>query len=209
MPTYNYQGLEITCLYHSGFKIKSDNIVIYTDPYKVLDDESADLILISHDHFDHLDPDSINKIKKAETIVVAPSGTNAAVDNLKSMKVDDVTNIAGIRITAFPAYNLTLPNHPKDRGYLGYIIEIEGKRIYFAGDTDKVPEMENLKNIDVAMLPIGGGPTMDETQAAEAVKIIKPKIVIPMHYKDDVIPAGDANKFIQLVGSSSQVVVLE
>ena len=208
MKTLNLDSLEITHLQHASFKIKTPDQMIYLDPFKVSAGEPADLILITHEHFDHFDPASIKKISDPETIIVLPVYLSDKISgNIKPIKIGETIKIAGLEITALPAYNLTKSFHPKDRGDLSYLIELDGKRIFFSGDSDNVPEWKNLKNIDVAMLPIGGTYTMDEEEAAEAVKKIQPKMVMPMHY-GPIPGGGDAEKFKGLVGGSTQVQIL-
>lgn len=195
---YQLNNLEISWLGHAGFKIKNGDQVIYIDPYNVSFGEKADLILCTHDHFDHKDEKSITVLSKSETEVLV-GGENIHEGEEREMN--------GVKIKAVPAYNLTKPFHPKGKG-VGFVIEIEGKKIYHAGDTDKIPEMAELGEIDLALLPIGGTYTMDALEAVEAVKVIKPKKVIPMHYGTLSETPGDPEKFKELVGDISEVIIL-
>lgn len=188
MKTLNLDGIEITHIHHAAVKIKTKDLVIYVDPYQVAD-EQADLILITHDHPDHFDSGSILKLGKPTTKIIAPEILKGEVSgDVKTLKPGESEEISNVKISTIPSYNLSRPNHSKDKGYLGYVIEVLGKRIYVPGDTDKTPEMVALKNIDLAFLPIAG-PMMDEEEASSAVKEFKPKIVVPYHY-GEVIGGG-------------------
>lgn len=201
---YNLDNLEITWISHASFKIKRLNskiypeFVIYLDPYNISFGEKADLILITHDHFDHKDEKSIQVLSKDKTEILI-GGEN--------IKEGEEREIKEIKIKAVPAYNLTKPFHPRAKG-VGFVLEIDGKKIYHTGDTDKIPEMAELGEIDLALLPIGGTYTMNEEEAAEAVKIIKPKKVIPMHYGSLSETPGDPEKFKELVGRKAEVIIL-
>lgn len=203
--TYNLDNLEITWLKHASFKIKcleskvyGPEFVIYIDPYNVSFAEKADLILVTHDHYDHKDEKSIAQLSKTTTEVLIGG---------KNIKEGEEKEVNGAKIKAVPAYNLVKPFHPKGRG-VGFVIEIEGKKIYHAGDTDRIPEMAELGEIDLALLPIGGTYTMNEVEAAEAVKMFSPKKVIPMHYGTLSETPGNPEKFKELVGESSEVIIL-
>lgn len=197
--SFNLGNLEITYLGHASFKIKNGDFVIYLDPYQISSGEKANLILITHDHSDHKDDKSIEFLKK-ETTEILIGGEN--------IKEGGKKQINNVKIKAVPAYNLTKPFHPRGKG-CGFILEIDGQRIYHAGDTDKIPEMAELGKIDVAMLPIGGTYTMNLQEAVEAIEIIKPKIVMPMHYNTLPKITADPEKFKELVGKKSEVVILE
>lgn len=196
---YNFENLEITGLGHAGFKIKSPDLIIYFDPYNLKFGEKADIILITHSHHDHKDENSIELLKK-ETTEIFIGGEN--------IKEGEEKEIRGVKIKAVPAYNLNKPFHPRGKG-CGFVLNIDGKIIYYAGDTDKIPEMAELGKIDLAMLPIGGTYTMDMAEAVEAIEIIKPKVVIPMHYNTFPEIKTEIEKFEGLVGRKSKVVILE
>ncbi|OGD57446.1 hypothetical protein A2V71_03445 [Candidatus Berkelbacteria bacterium RBG_13_40_8] len=207
MKTFSLDGIEVTLLHHAAVKIKAQKLVIYIDPYQVAD-EQADLILITHDHFDHFDTGSILKLQKPGTKVIGPEILKGKIaGDLKTLKPGDAAEALGVKIATIPSYNLTSPNHPKEKGYLGYVLDIVGKRIYVSGDTDKIPEMIALKDIDLAFLPIAG-PMMHEEEAASAVKEFKPKIVVPYHC-GEVVSGGDPEKFAALVGDTAKAVILD
>lgn len=189
---------------HSSFKITGEKI-IYIDPYQIDDTEKADIILITHPHYDHLSLEDINKIRKENTIILAPEDARDKLSDFKPVKPYQFLTIEGIKIETIPAYNTDKQFHPKEKNWVGYVIEINGKRIYHAGDTDLIPEMEELKDIDIAMLPIGGTYTMDVTEAVQAVNIIEPKIAIPMHYGKIVGTKLDAEKFKELCSCKVEI----
>lgn len=206
IKTYNFHHLEITWLGHASFKIKippSEAIglefVIYFDPYQVRSGEKADLILITHRHHDHYDEKSIEVLRKKETQVLI-GGTD--------IKENEEKPIGGFVVKAVPAYNLTKPFHPRGKG-VGFVLQIDGKRIYHAGDTDKIPEMSELGKIDLAFLPIGGTYTMNIQEAVEAVETIKSKVVIPMHYNTFSEIKASPEEFKNIVGKKAEVVILE
>lgn len=208
--TIMVENVELEWIRHASFKIKSGNIVIYTDPYKISNKsrrEKADLILITHDHFDHCDPKSVNAIKKDDTVVITTSNCKNKLGFGKTISEGDTITEKGVEIKAVSAYNIGKPYHPKGVG-VGFVFKIGNQTIYQAGDTDKIPEMENLGKIDIALLPIGGKYTMDAKEAAEAVALIKPKIVIPMHYGTLKDTPGNPEKFKELVGDLAKVKIL-
>ena len=185
--------MKISWLKHAAFKIETqDNKIIYIDPYQLSKDEQkADIIICSHEHGDHFDEDSIRKISKDSTILLGPESISSKLSkfNGKGLKLYEPFKIENIIIELYPAYNIKRmrkknePFHPKERKWAGVLIEAEGKKVYHAGDTERIPEMKDLasKEIDVAMLPCGGTYTMDFEESAEAAVDINPKIVIPMH----------------------------
>ncbi|MGQ9734355.1 MAG: metal-dependent hydrolase [Candidatus Bipolaricaulia bacterium] len=216
-------GLTIRWIGHSTVQIKdSKGKVIYIDPFsKVLKgtEEKADLIVSTHAHFDHFDPGAINQLSKPGMEVVAKKGCNLRElkgAKAQEMEVGQALEVGGVRLKAVPAYNTHRfrspgePFHPKGFG-MGVILEVEGKRLYYAGDTDSIPEMAALKEeeIDLAFLPIGGTYTMDVPEAAEAAKAISPKVVIPTHYNLLPETRADPEEFKRrLVGSGIEVRVL-
>ncbi|MEM4524583.1 MAG: MBL fold metallo-hydrolase, partial [Archaeoglobaceae archaeon] len=182
------ENLEITYLKHAGFKIKGSK-VLYIDPYEVPEGlEKADLILVTHDHFDHLDIKSIKRLSKSDTVVVTPKGCIVEGFESCSLAEGEERVVSGVKIKTFPAYNVDKPFHKK--GGVGYIVEMDGVKIYHAGDTDRIPEMKGLE-VDIALLPIGGTYTMNVKEAVEAAWDIKAKVYIPMHY--GAIPRTEAN----------------
>ncbi len=190
----DFEGIKIKWLGHAGFKINKDK-VIYIDPYHIDGIEEADLILITHEHYDHCSPDDVKKIIKEDTIIIGPKD---AVDKLSgntiAIKPGDRKEVDDIIIDVVPAYNIGKKFHPKEKGGVGYVLTINDKKIYHAGDTDLIPEMEKLA-VDVAILPVGGEYTMNAEEAASAANKIKPKIAIPMHYGSIIGSEEDAEEF--------------
>jgi len=188
----------IKWLGHAGFKINGEKTV-YIDPFKIKETEPADIIIATHEHFDHLSPEDIKKIQTGKTIIVVPPDCHSKVSgNVKAISPGQTLNVDGIKIEAVPAYNANKDFHPKSKSWIGVIVTINGKRIYHSGDTDNIPEMSALKDIDVAMLPVSGTYVMTAEEAADAANKIMPKIAVPMHYGSIVGTNADAEKFRKL-----------
>lgn len=173
---------------HASFVFKSLDKVIYIDPFRLGSGyETADYVFITHSHFDHLSTDDIGKISGKKTTVIAPVEAEQKLKNYNVITIEPGKkyNVEGIEFSTVPAYNIKkerLNYHPRTNNWVGYIIEIEGKKIYHAGDTDFVEEMKNIK-CDLALLPIGGTYTMDVEEAIAASKYINSSYFAPMHYK--------------------------
>lgn len=164
---------------HACFCIEVDGKIIYTDPFRITEGaRPADIILISHNHPDHNEIESINRIRKSGCVIVAPFASELTG---KVLQAGDAAEILGIKVNAIPAYNIDKEFHPKGAG-VGYIVRGQEFSFYHAGDTDLIPEMQQATGVTVALLPIGGTFTMDAKEAAQAATLIKPKVVIPMHY---------------------------
>ncbi len=202
--TVEYKGVKITLFGHASVKIKG-NKVIYIDPYILPEGEveKADLVIFTHGHFDHcVDP---SRIMKEDTITIGCDCRYASRD----IRPGDHISLEGIEIEAVYAYNPNKPFHPKGAG-VGVIIEIDGVKIYHTGDTEYIPEMEELKGkVDVALLPIGGTYTMDVGQAVKAADIIEPKLVIPMHYNVIEGTEADPEEFKRKVESLGKGIKVE
>jgi L-ascorbate metabolism protein UlaG (beta-lactamase superfamily) len=183
--------LKVTMVGHASVIFDFNGKVIHVDPFGKMGDYSklpkADLILITHEHADHLDPEAIAKIRTDKTIVVSSEAAAQGAKATGVMKNGDVRTDLGLKIEAVPAYNVVHkrdtgePFHPKGRGN-GYVITFGDLRVYVAGDTEDIPEMKNLKNIDAAFIPVNLPYTMTGQMAANAVKMIKPKYLFPYHY---------------------------
>jgi len=183
--------VSIKWLAHACFQIKTEKSITYIDLEKYSEpSEKADLILVTHSHTDHCDPSKIKTIRKEDTVIIAPEDCVPNISgNVKTLKTGEETTVGNIKVRAVEAYNYKrfrspgTPYHPKGYG-VGYLIAVEGKTIYHAGDTDFIPEMRQLRQVDVALIPSGGTYTMDNPEAAEAALAINPKVVVPMHRWD-------------------------
>jgi L-ascorbate metabolism protein UlaG (beta-lactamase superfamily) len=185
---------KIKWLGHASIRIESD-MVIYIDPWKIKSGPKADLILISHSHHDHLSPADIKKIQKEDTVIVAAADVVARFSgDVRALKPGETATVRGVTVEAVPAYNIGKPYHPRAKEWIGFVVTLEDKNIYFAGDTDLIPEMKNIK-ADIAILPVGGIYTMTAQEAAEAVKVIKPEAAIPIHYGEVAGTEEDARTF--------------
>ena len=192
--------MKIKWLGHASFRIETAGRIIYLDPYIIPKrTKKADLILVSNDHYDHCNIENIERIRKKKTLILTTKKASELIlGNVEVMNPGDEIDLDGIKVRAVHAYNLKKPFHPKGMG-LGFILELEGKKIYHAGDTDLIPEMETLEGITVALLPVGGTYTMNVEEAAKAVKMINPEIVFPMHYGEMVGSKKNGLKFKKMV----------
>jgi len=198
--------MQIKWLGHASFKIKTKEMTIYIDPYSGEYDEKADLILISHEHYDHFGKDKIAQIRVDSTVILTTDKVASELDGAKSMKPGDTVSVGDVKVEAVHAYNIGKAFHPKGNG-IGYIIKTDRHRVYFAGDTDKIPEMNNIK-ADVVLVPVGGTYTMNSDEAADAVLTIKPKLAIPMHFGSGVVGTiEDAELFKEKVEKNSKTKV--
>lgn len=197
----------------NSIKIKTGFGNIYIDPFEI-DDEThdADYILITHKHYDHFSPQDIAKIKKSDTVLIVPekmfdeAKKESGIENIESVKVGSNNKIKELEFETVAMYNILKPFHPKSAGGVGYILLIDGKRIYIAGDTDATPEAKGVK-CDIALIPIGGTYTMDAKKAAEFINEIKPEVAIPVHYGSIVGTIKDSSVFEEKVNDSIKVVV--
>lgn len=203
---------QIDVLTHSSIRIRADKI-IYIDPFQIDGNpKDADVLFITHDHFDHFSPEDIKKVFKNDTTFVIPEAMREVCEPLLAkgnelicVKPGQKINMAGIEIETIAAYNMNKEFHPKENGWVGYILNLNGIRCYVAGDTDITEENKKV-NCDIAMIPIGGTYTIDAEEAAEFINGIKPEIAIPIHYGNIVGKLEDADVFKSLVDSSIQVI---
>jgi len=194
---------------HDGFLIKGEGKVIVIDPFQIDECELADIILVSHEHYDHCSPADVKKIQKDSTIIVTEADSAKKLSgDVRTMKPGDKITVSGVPIEAVPAYNTNKTFHPKENGWLGFILTVAGVRIHHAGDTDDTPEMASFQ-VDIALLPVSGTYVMTAEEAVEATKKIEPKVVIPMHYGAIVGSADDAQRFAEALRGTCEVVVLE
>ena len=200
-------GITLQWLGHAGFKICHENTVIYIDPWKLTDSpHDATLVFVSHSHYDHYSPEDITKVSGADTKLVA-SADVVAKEKTGEMILNGLTvDLGSVRVSGVAAYNPSKQFHPKANNWIGFVIEVGSKRIYYAGDTDLTDEMKSLKEIDVALLPVGGTYTMNAAEAAEATKYIKPNRAIPYHWGEIVGGRADAEAFAE--AAECEVLVL-
>ena len=206
------ENIEVLC--HSSIKFKKEK-VIYIDPFRI-DKEyhDADVIMITHDHYDHYSEEDIDKIKKEDTKIVAPKDLLAKLtkkgfkqNNIITVEPNQEYNLDEMKIETIPAYNKMKPFHPKQKGWVGYVLEINHVRYYIAGDTDVTNENKKVK-CDVAFVPVGGTYTMNSKQAADLINEIKPKIAVPIHYGSVVGTNQDAIDFAELLHPSIEAKIL-
>ena len=199
-------AVSIQVIVHSCIRIESAQGIAYFDPFQIdKASHDADYILVTHDHYDHFSPDDIAKIAKPGTVLIAPEKMAGKaetvakiVGSIKTVVPDDKQTISGLEVETVPAYNNLKPFHPKKSGWVGYIVTLEGKRIYVAGDTDVTKENKAVQ-CDIALVPIGGTYTMDAKKAAELINTIQPELAIPTHYGSVVGKDVDAKSFTALV----------
>jgi L-ascorbate metabolism protein UlaG (beta-lactamase superfamily) len=206
-------GVEVEFLGHSGFMVKCNERVIIIDPYNLSENfekrnEKADLILITHTHYDHCSIKDIEKAAKPGCTVVIPADGQSKIMKLNDLHMEIVEigeefDFGNIRVEALPAYNVDKDFHPKKEGWLGYLVKLKNVVLYHSGDTDKIPEMKRLTgygkhgNEFVAILPVSGKYVMDVDEAVDVASLLSPDLVIPMHYGAGV--AGtieDAKRFV-------------
>ena len=204
----------IEVLYHSSIRISNDKI-IYIDPFKIDKNyNDADIVFITHDHFDHYSEEDIDKVINENTTIIIPEelltkilrkGINkSAVITVESNKE---YMVQGIKFETIPAYNTNKTFHPKENDWVGYIITLDGIRYYIAGDTDITEENRKVK-CDVAFVPVGGTYTMNSKEAAQLINEIQPKIAVPIHYGSVVGTKQDATDFIKLLHPSIKGIIL-
>lgn len=197
---------------HNSIRVQNGEKAIYIDPFEMKHaPHDADFILITHDHYDHFSPNDVAAVAKADTVLVVPEKMADKTDKVKECvgKIEAITqgetkDIDGFVIETIPAYNTLKPFHMKSAGWVGYIFEAFGKRIYVAGDTDITKEALEVK-CDIALVPIGGFYTMDPKAASELINTIKPDIVIPTHFGSIVGSPEDADKFAKFVNGGTRV----
>jgi L-ascorbate metabolism protein UlaG (beta-lactamase superfamily) len=188
---------KIRWLGHASFKISGEKI-IYTDPWKIGAEEKADVICVTHPHHDHCSPEDVARLQKKDTVIVTTADCGPQFKgDVRIISVGQSVKIDGVTIEATPAYNLSKSFHPKANGWVGFIVEMGGSRIYQAGDTDLIQEMKHIR-ADIALLPVGGTYTMTAEEAAQAAEWIKPKVAVPMHWGDIIGSRADAEKFKRL-----------
>ena len=218
---YEHKGVKISWLGHDGFKIEDGKETLVIDPFKLKRDSKADYVLISHEHFDHCNAEDLKKVVKPNATTIAAivacneEARKASPKEIKIVKPGDHIKLGGFDVRAVPAYNINKfaengkPFHPKQDGKVGYVITTKsGVTIYHTGDSDLIPEMEDLRP-EIALIPVSGTYVMTVDEAIEAVDKIKPKIAIPMHYGAIVGSVQDADKFKKNAKAEVHVLTVE
>ncbi len=206
------EQIEVLC--HSSIVIRREK-TIYIDSFKIDKNyNDADIIMITHDHFDHYSEEDIDKVRKEDTVIVIPESLYIKAlkigfvdENIVIVEPNNEYEVKGVKFKTIPAYNVNKQFHPKENAWVGYLIELDGNTYYIAGDTD-ITEENTKVECDVAFLPIGGTYTMDYEEAAKLANIIKPKVVVPIHYGEIVGEKADGEKFKNLVNSEIECRIL-
>jgi len=206
----NFGEVNLKWLGHAGFLIKNHK-VIYIDPFNIKESsEKADIILITHSHYDHCSVADMKNIIKEGTKIVLTADSQSKITrsevpiDIRIIAPNQELTLGEVKISTIPAYNIDKSFHPKEEEWVGYIIKMNDVLIYHAGDTDLIPEMQKLTGYNqpdkkfIALLPIGGRFTMDVEEAVEAAKLIKPTLAVPMHYGGIVGSREDAEEFVRL-----------
>ena len=206
------EGIEVLC--HSSIRFSKKKI-IYFDPFKIEENyNDADVIFITHDHYDHYSEEDIDKVVKEDTIIVVPEDLKTKLlkkgwkeENIITVRPNEIYTVKNIEFKTIPAYNVNKQFHPKENAWVGYLLEIEGVTYYIAGDTDITEENKKVK-CDVAFVPVGGTYTMDYTEASELINEIKPKVAVPTHYGSIVGSKKEGDKFLKLANPEIKVEIL-
>jgi len=197
----------IEWLGHSGFRIDAKGATIYIDPYRISGGPPADVILVTHGHYDHYSPQDIERIRTDNTWLVAPAAVaelaGGRVASIAPGELVELEPVAGVEVAALAAYNTSKRDaegrlfHPREAGCVGFELNVRGERLYHAGDTDVIPEMDAVVGVDVALLPVSGTYVMTAGEAAEAARRIQPAAAIPMHWGQYIGTREDAEEFAE------------
>ena len=214
---WSYRGVKVHWLGHDSFVLQGSKTVVM-DPFKAGGSFRADILLISHEHYDHLSEDEIKRFTSSSSTMVAPNICREPLKKFPNEKTfvspGERLDVKGVHIQAVPAYNLNKfrsPGkvfHPKEDGRVGYIVTLDGARFYHAGDADAIPEMKSV-DVDVAFLPVSGTYVMTAEEAVGAAKMIRTKIVVPMHIGSIVGSRSDAERFKKLASCETKIMEKE
>jgi L-ascorbate metabolism protein UlaG (beta-lactamase superfamily) len=204
----------IEWLGHAGFRLKTRAGIVYIDPYRTEGGPPANIILITHDHFDHFSRDDVVRLASDGTTVVGPP---TVTEQLKGRTITiapgESVEIEELEVAALPAYNTNKldsegrPFHAREAGWVGYLLRDGPRRIYHSGDTDVIPEMDQAAGVDVALLPVSGTYVMTAIEAAEAARRIAPGVAVPMHWGTVIGSEADATAFASEARSKAKVEV--
>jgi L-ascorbate metabolism protein UlaG (beta-lactamase superfamily) len=188
--------VQLTWIAHASFRIAGERAVAYIDPWKLADQpHDADVVIVSHGHHDHCSSEDVAKVSAEATVVLAPADTAGAFAGGRVLAPGDTATVGSVTAEAVPAYNIGKAFHPKANGWIGVVLTVDGRRIYYAGDTDHIPEMGDLEAIDLALLPVGGTYTMDADEAAAACRDVGCAAAIGYHWGEIIGSAADAKRF--------------
>ncbi|MBN2368751.1 MBL fold metallo-hydrolase [Candidatus Woesearchaeota archaeon] len=203
MKVLDFNGIKVKWLGHDSFKFEFNGLVMYIDPFQVKETEKADIILITHGHYDHCSVEDLKRLVRQDTLIVTTPDTTSKLSgkveggNVKLVKPEESFVYKDIKITTVHAYNINKQFHPRQNDWVGYVFTINNIIFYHAGDTDFIPEMGEIR-ADVAFLPVSGTYVMNPEEAMHAARKIMPKVAIPMHYGKIIGEKADAEKFKEL-----------
>jgi L-ascorbate metabolism protein UlaG (beta-lactamase superfamily) len=190
-------SLQIQWINHASFRLEAEDAVVYVDPWKISSPRGdADVVFVSHAHFDHFNPEDVAAVSGTSLLAVGPADVVEQIPGGRVLKPGERADLGGVVIEGVRAYNVDKDFHPRSNDWLGAVIALGGVRVYYAGDTDCIPEMRQLASVDLALLPVGGTYTMNATEAAEACGTIGPRMSVPYHWGDIVGSEADARAFV-------------
>jgi L-ascorbate metabolism protein UlaG (beta-lactamase superfamily) len=193
-------SVDITWLGHASFRLAAPGCVVYVDPWKLTEPRhDADVVFVSHSHYDHCSPDDVRGVAKDDTTILAPADAAASLSSARAVAPGETIQLGELIVETVAAYNVGKTFHPKNQNWCGAVFTLGGVRIYYAGDTDPIDEMNNLKDVDVALLPVGGTYTLSAVEAADVCKMMSPRRAIPYHWGDIVGSRVDAQAFADAV----------
>ncbi len=207
-------GVEIERLVHSAFRVRGNGVTVYIDPFQIPGSpRDGDVVICTHDHFDHCSPQDVVKVASPDAVIVASENCRDKVSPLGFkayfLSPGEKVSVKGVEVEAVPAYNVGKRFHPRGYGGIGVLLRIGGVTIYHAGDTDYIPEMEQLRGrVDVALLPVSGVYVMSPEEAARAAEVIQPRVAVPMHYGAIVGDRGHAERFAKLLEGKVRVEII-
>ncbi|MEW6595397.1 MAG: MBL fold metallo-hydrolase [Thermodesulfobacteriota bacterium] len=200
----------LTWLGHDAFRLVGAGKTIYFDPFQLVGHPpKADIICISHEHYDHCSPEDVARIQGPQTVILTePQAAKKLTGQVRSLKPGELVTVGEVTIEAVASYNTNKKFHPQGNRWLGFVVTVAGVRLYHAGDTDLIPEMGQIR-ADIALLPVSGTYVMTAEEAAQAALAIRPQVAIPMHYGAGVVGTDDdAARFARLLAGKVRVELL-